>query len=230
MELKLHTLHHIGRNGIAIAALGTFVSKLRQIVGFEFDTIDLVVAAQFLDFLLAVFWWQLVLAVLIAGELFIEILLCEFLSPLLLCTEALRYREERHNRIGIKTVYLHLIQYLHRIGHRFRHIAEDIVHLLACLKPLLLGVQHTGGIIQILACSQTQQMIVSLSILFVHKMGIIGTNQLDTIFLRQFNQHFVSLLLQGECLTIGTDSRIGHFVALKLQIVVIAPKVLMPLD
>ena len=66
-------------------------------------------------------------------------------------------------------------------------------------------------------------MVVGLGILLVHKVRIVGTHQFDTIFLSQLYQHLVGLLLQGECLTIGPGVRIGHFVTLQLQIIVVTP-------
>ena len=72
-------------------------------------------------------------------------------------------------------------------------------------------------------------MVMSLGILTIHKMSIVRTDKLHAILLSQFYKHLVSLLLQRERLTIGADIRISHFVALKLQIVVVAPQTFMPL-
>ena len=46
----------------------------------------------------------------------------------------------------------------------------------------------------------------------------------------QFNEHLIGLLLHGECLAIGADGGVFHFVALQLQIVVVAKYTLMPFD
>ena len=73
-------------------------------------------------------------------------------------------------------------------------------------------------------------MVVGLGILLIHKVGIVGTHQFDAVFLGQFDEHLVGLLLQGEGLTVGTDRGVCHLVALQLQIVVVAPEALMPLD
>ena len=73
-------------------------------------------------------------------------------------------------------------------------------------------------------------MVVSLGIFLIHKVGIVGTDEFDTVLLRQFYQHLVGLLLHGECLTVGTDIRVCHLMTLQLQIVVVAPEVLMPLN
>ena len=73
-------------------------------------------------------------------------------------------------------------------------------------------------------------MVVGLGILLIHEVGIVGAHQLDAVLLSQFYQHPVSLLLQGESLTVGADHRVCHLMALQLQIVVVAPESLMPLD
>ena len=52
-------------------------------------------------------------------------------------------------------VWLHLVQYLKCIGKCFGHIGEDFVHLFARLEPLLLGVEHTVGVIKVFASGQT---------------------------------------------------------------------------
>ena len=130
----------------------------------------------------------------------------------------------------VEAVYLHLIQDLEGIRQSLRHIAEDIVHLLTRLKPLLLGVEHTRGIVEVLARRETEQMVVGLRILLIHKVRIVGAYQFDAVFLRQFDEHLVSLLLQGEGLAICPLQGIGHLMTLQLQIVVVAPEALVPLD
>ena len=71
-------------------------------------------------------------------------------------------------------------------------------------------------------------MVVRFGILLVHKVAVVGAHQFHTVFAGQLYQHLVGLLLQWECLAIGTYRRVGHLVALQLQIVVVAPQVLMP--
>ena len=230
MQFELYTFNHIIWNRVAIAPLGTGIGQFCQIVSFKLDSVDLIVATQLLDFLLAFFGRQLVLAILIRGKLVVKLLLRKLLPPFFFSSEAFRDGEERHNRVIIKTVGLYLIQYLQRVSHCFRHIAEDVVHLLTCLKPLLLGVEHSRRVIEILAGRETEKMVVGLSIFLIHKVGIVRTDQFDTIFPSQFDQHLIGLLLKREGLAIGTLVRICHLMALKLQIIVVAPEPLMPLD
>jgi hypothetical protein len=61
-------------------------------------------------------------------------------------------------------------------------------------------------------------------------MGIVGAYQFDAILTCKFYQYLVGLLLQGEGLTVGTLAGIGDLVALKLEIVVVTPETLVPLD
>ena len=71
---------------------------------------------------------------------------------------------------------------------------------------------------------------MGLSVFFVNEMGIVGTNEFDAILLRQFNEHLVRFLLHGECLTIGNHRGVGHLMALKLQVIVVAENTMIPLD
>ena len=73
-------------------------------------------------------------------------------------------------------------------------------------------------------------MVVRLGILLVHKVGIVGTHQLDAILTSQFYQHAVGLLLHGERFAVGTNRGVFHLVALQLQIVVVAKYPFVPLD
>ena len=73
-------------------------------------------------------------------------------------------------------------------------------------------------------------MVVGFGILLIHEVGIVGTHQFNAVFLGQFYQHLVGLLLHREGLTIGALQGILHLMALQLQIVVVAPEALVPLD
>ena len=130
----------------------------------------------------------------------------------------------------LNIIGLYLIEYLQGVTERFRHIGEDFVHLLASLKPLLLGIEHTSRVIQILARGEAEQMVVGFGILFVHEVGIIGAYELDAVFLGQFYQHAVGFLLKGEGFAIGTDGRILHLMALQFQVIVVAENPMIPLN
>ena len=69
---------------------------------------------------------------------------------------------------------------------------------------------------------------MSLRIFFVHKMHVIGTNQLDIILLGQFYDFRIRYLLQIVCLMIGTSYR--SFMSLQFQIEIASKQILVPLN
>ena len=109
MQFETDAVVDLLRQRSAITLSCSLVGEFRQVVGLELDAVDLIIATQFLNLLLALLWGQGVLAVLIAGELLIELLFRELLAPLLFCAKRFRDGEERHNGVGIQTVGLHLI-------------------------------------------------------------------------------------------------------------------------
>ena len=72
-------------------------------------------------------------------------------------------------------------------------------------------------------------MVVGLGVLLVHEVYIVGADELDAILMGQFYQHLVSLLLQGERLTVSPLRRVLHLMALQLKIVVVAKQIVIPL-
>ena len=87
--------------------------------------------------------WQRVGSVLVRREFTEQVILRESPTPLLFRPELLRYGEERHDRVALYIVRLHLVENLSGIGKSLRYIAEYLVHLLTCLEPFLLGIEHT---------------------------------------------------------------------------------------
>ena len=116
----------------------------------------------------------------------------------------------------VEAVNLHLVQNLQGVAQCFGHVAEDLVHLGLGLKPLLLGVEHARGVVEVLARRQAQQVVVSLGILLLHEVYVVGTHELDAILSCQLYQHLVGLLLHGERLAVGPLRRVLHLVALQL--------------
>ena len=230
MQLEADTVVNLLVPIRTIYSIGTFVCQFGQIVGLELDAVQLVVAAQLLDFLLALLTRQRILSVLVAGKLAEQVFLSELLPPFLFCAEILGNGEEGHDGIVVYAVYLYLVENLQCITESFRNISKDVVHLFAGLEPLLLRVEHTRRIVQVLRRSQTEQMVVSLSILLVHKVGIIGANEFNTILMGQLYEYLISLLLQGERLAIGTNGRVFHLMALQFQIIVVAKHTVIPFN
>ena len=110
---------------------------------------------------------------------------CQIREVVILRFKALRQRKLRHQRRAVEAVRLHLVEYLARVGQRLRHIGEDGVHLLACLKPLLLSVEHTCRVVEVLAGGEAQQVIVRLGVILVHEVAVVGAYHLDAILLGQ---------------------------------------------
>ena len=125
-------------------------------------------------------------------------------------------------------VGLYLIQYLERVGERFGHVGEYLVHLLARLEPLLLRVEHTRRVVQFLARRETEQVVVRFGVLLIDEVAVVGADHLYAVLLCEFQNLFVGTLLQWECLAVGALVRVLHLVALKLQVVVVAEDALIP--
>ena len=66
------------------------------------------------------------------------------------------------------------------------------------------------------------------SILFIHKMHVIGTHQLHTVFLGQFDDFLIGNLLHVVCLVIGSSHR--SLMTLQLQIEITSENAFVPLD
>ena len=104
MQLKLDALDLLLSEVLAITLVRTVPSQFSQIVRFEFDTVQTVVAAQFLDLLFGFLLRQNHIAVLIASELVEKVFFCVFLSIFFLRSKILWNRKNRHNRVGINAI------------------------------------------------------------------------------------------------------------------------------
>ena len=169
------------------------------------------------------------MAVLVASEFFIKIFLRDTLAQLFLRTKALGNGKERHDWAMVDAVDFHLVEHLKGVGQGLGIVGEDIVHLLTGLEPLLLGIAHTVGVVEILARGNAKQVVVGLSGLLVLEVAVVGAHQFDAVLLRKLHEHFVGLLLQFEGLAVGKDGRVGHLMALKFQVVVVTKEIMIPL-
>ena len=215
---------------LAIEALGSFVGKLGQIVRLELDAVELVDASQLGYLLFAFFSGQRVLAVLVACELAEEVFVGESLSPEFFRAELFGDGEEGHDGIGLQVVDFHLVEYLARVGQCLRYVLEDGVHLGACLEPFLLAVAHAFGVVEVAARGEAEQQVVCFGIIFVEEVGVVCADELDAVLACQLDEHGVDLLLHFVCLAVGYLIGVGHFVALQLEVVVVAPDVVEPSD
>ena len=125
---------------------------MSEVVCLELYAVQFIQSAQFANLFLSLLARHGVLSVLVGSELFEQVLCGKALAPLFFRAKLLRYGEERHDGVGVQIVCFHLIQYLCRIGKCLRQVGEYFTHLLAGLEPLLLGVQHACGVVQVLVC------------------------------------------------------------------------------
>ena len=230
MQLEAQAFVDFLGDGIPVEASRTPISKVLQIIGFQLQAIELVDATEVLHLLLGLFPRADLLAVLVARELIEELLVREALVVSLFGAKARGDGEVGHDRTVVDAVGLHLLQYFHRIGERLGHIGEDVVHLGLRLEPLLLGVAHALRVIEILGCAQADETVVGFCILLINEVYVVGTHYLHAVLLGQLQDDLVSLLLQGECLAVGQLRGIFHFMALDLEVVVLAKDVLVPQD
>ena len=226
MQLEDEAVLNLGCH-VGVVFLGTVHGELLQIVGLELDAVELVVAAQLLYLGFGIGLRKHHIALFVASKLIEEVLFGVFLTVALLGTEILGNLEVGHDGGMVDGVELHLIAYLHRVGQCLGNVPEDFVHLGRRLHPLLLGVEHTGGVVEVLARGEADEAVVSLGMLFVYEVHVVGAHQTDAIFLAVFDKLLVHLQLQFVRLVVGT--RYGSFVQLQFQIVVFTENALVPL-
>ena len=229
MKLKAYAVVHLLGQRVAIPRLGTLIGKMLQIVGLKLDAIHLLIATQMVYPLLRVFLRHGIFAILIGGKLTKKVFLRKLLFPILFLSKRFGNGEVGHNGVVVDGIDFHLIKNLEGIRHRFGHIAEDAVHLFAGLKPLLLGIKHARGVVKVFPRRETQQVIVSLGVLFVHKVNVIGAHHLNAVLLSQAENRLIGALLHGIGLTVGPNGGVFHLVALYLQVVIVAKNSLVPL-
>ena len=90
--------------------------------------------------------------------------------------------------MGIQFVKFHLVGDFHRGIQCLRKIREHLFHLFLCLEPLLPGVSHPGGIIQVFPGIEADQVIVRFGIFHIDKMNIVGCDAFDAVFFPQLKQ------------------------------------------
>ena len=212
MQLEDEAVLNLGRH-VGVVFLGTVHGELLQVVGLKLDAVQLIVATQLLNLGFGIGLREHHVALFVAGELIEEVLLGIFLAVALLGTKVLGNLEVGHDGCVVDGVELHLVTYLHRVGQGLGDMSEDFVHLGRRLHPLLLGVEHTGGVVEVLARGEADEAVVSLGMLFVYEVHVVGAHQTDAIFLAVFDKLLVHLQLQFVRFVVGT--RYGSLVQLQ---------------
>ena len=228
VKFKLDTLAGFFIQHFTIALTGPFQRQFLQVIGLQFDAVQLVIPAQLLYLGVGIIFTQHHVTVLVPGELIEQVLFGIFLPIAFFGAEILGNLEVRHNRCVVDAVKLHLVADVGRIRQGFGHIGKEFVHLRLGLHPLLLGIKHSLRVVQILSRTQTNQAVVCLGIFLIHKVYVVGTHQFHAILPGVFYQFGIGNLLQVVRFVIGPCH--GGFMALQLQIEVIAEHPLVPLD
>ena len=221
VELKVDSLLGLLVQRVSIAFLRPFVGEFAQIVRFEFDAVEFVVAAEFFDFRLPLFSRHDDVAVLVSGEFVEEVFFGESLAIFLLRSEVLRNGEVRHDGCVVDAVGRDLVKHLTRGGKRFGQVGEDGVHFRLRLHPLLLGVEHSVWVVQVAAGAETDETVVRLGVFFIDEVNVVGAYIFYTIFISNAQQLLVDLDLHGIGLAVGADGGISDLVALEFDVVVI---------
>ena len=228
VQLEIQTFPDFFRQIFAIAFSGSVVGQFLQIVGFQLDTVEFVVSAQLLDLIFGIFFAQDDFAVLVACKLFEQILFGQLGAVGFFGSEFFRYGKCRHDRTAVDGVEVYFVGYLKRIAEYFGNIGKDGVHLGGRFHPFLFGIAHTGRVVEVFAGTEADQAVVCLGIFLVDEMHIVGGDQLDIVFVSQFDQDLVHFLLFGIRGAVGI--RIVCLVPLHFQVIVFAEQVLEPED
>ena len=162
------------------------------------------ISAELLDFLFSLFARHHYVAFFILSKFIEKVFVCYSLAIFLFCSKLFGNCEGGHDGGIVDAVEFHFVAYFHGVGERFGVFGEQLVHLLARLHPLLLGVEHTGGVVEVLARGEADEAVVCLGMLFVDKVHVVGAHQPDAIFLAVFDELLVHLQLQFVRLVIGT--------------------------
>ena len=94
----------------------SFESQFFQVIGFQLDTIQLVVTAQIFYFLVCCGFVQNDIPVFVPSEFVEQIFFGQFFSILFFCTEVFGNRESGHQRRVVDGIKLYLIENFQRIG------------------------------------------------------------------------------------------------------------------
>jgi len=106
-------------------------------------------------------------------------------------------------------------------------VGEDAAHLGGRLQPLLLGIMHSRGIVEIFSCAEADEAVVRLAVFLFHKVNVVGGDDLNIVFLRQVEEYLVHLFLAF--IHFRVASRLVSLMPLHLKIIILAKQVLEPL-
>ena len=116
VQLELYQFLYVVGEGIAVAFPRSFVGEFLQIVGFEFYTVEFLVAAEFLYFGFGILLAQDHVAVFVLGEFVEKVFLSKPFPILCLGAEFLGYGEGGHDGAVVKRVGLYFVKDFKRVG------------------------------------------------------------------------------------------------------------------
>ncbi len=185
-ELKVDALPDIVCNGVPITLVCAFVGEFAQVVGFQFDAVGSLYAANFLNSALIAF---------ARFKLLAQVLFGEFLLVAFHRAKLLRNVKHGHDSVVLELVGFNLGDNLLCIAQSFGYVGKNLGHLLWRLEPFLLCIVQSVSILLFFACTQAYQQVVRCSLLFAYKMDIVGGDNLGVGFSGQFQKAFVNHLL-----------------------------------
>ena len=86
----------------------------------------------------------------------------------------------RKNRLYVNIITLNLVCNLKSVCNNLRMARIECSHLLSRLKILLLGIEHSANILCRTAGVDANENLMNRTVLFVHKVTVIGGYTLDT--------------------------------------------------
>ena len=140
MKFELDTFACFFIQHFPITSVRTFQSQLFQIVGFQFDTIQLIIATQFFNFTMGSILAQHHVTIFVPCKLIKQIFFRIFLSIAFFRSEIFRNLKVRHNRSMVNAIKLYLVANCSRIRQCLRDIGKQFIHLRLGFHPLLLGI------------------------------------------------------------------------------------------
>ena len=128
----------------------------------------------------------------------------------------------------VDAVSLDFAKHLTGVCHRLGHVGEYLIHLLTGLEPLLLGIEHAVGVVEVTSCGEADKVVVRLGVLLIHEMHVVRTHQLNIVLACQRYQTLVDFLLKRKCLAVGALVGVFHLMTLQLKVEIVAEQVFKP--
>ena len=226
MQFENQAFFDVGREIRSISFDRSFHSQFFQIVGFQLDTVQFVIASQFLDFFLGFFFGHNDFAFFVAGKFIEKVFVRKLLPVFFFRTARGRNGEDGHNRVGVEFVFFYFVGYFRSVFDHLRHVFEQLHHFGGSLEPFLTGVPHPVGIVDVFPGVQADQQIVCFGIFFVQEMNVVCGDNLDTQFFSHAENFFITkfLIVENFCPLFRVGCRMPHH----FQVIVVSHQIFIP--